>query len=259
MPSVRIKRGYSTLSQDSPLLPTTEPPSTSRPRSRSLAHIFGPSISRNYEDDVPELPPLRLRPQAVSEGGITAQGSLPRRMSRVHSHIMSSTRAAASSSGGLMHRASSILSDVGRSLSLASHDRASMVSLEGRQENLLVPLDPEHASGRIGSALSFHSVSSTDFSDEHHHDDIVEHLDVIGENPFFSLNRICSSSCIDPQVATVSTLTNAANSIVMYVQSCMCILNDSYNSPCQPPTIILLSETCSYSRHSSTSCQKRRS
>ncbi|TFY59690.1 hypothetical protein EVJ58_g5638 [Rhodofomes roseus] len=79
-----------------------------------------------------------------------------------------------------------------------------MISLEGPQTDVLVPKS-QHEPGRVGSSLSLpHSQRSSygnfdvDFDGDHHPDDIVEHLDVI-----------------DPQIATVATLTNAANAIVI--------------------------------------------
>lgn len=57
-----------------------------------------------------------------------------------------------------------------------SADRLDVVSLQGSNENIIYHGDGRRP-GRIGSALSF-----SDEGDEaqHHHDDIVEHLDVIG-------------------------------------------------------------------------------
>ncbi|KAI0320669.1 hypothetical protein OF83DRAFT_1238597 [Amylostereum chailletii] len=91
------------------------------------------------------------------------------------------------------------------------------VFFEGRQSDLIVPDQSPH--GRVGSALiaaaaghdeenqftaqdedeDDHDSDSDSDSDEysHHDDDVVEHLDVI-----------------DPQVATMSTLANAANAIM---------------------------------------------
>jgi len=76
-----------------------------------------------------------------------------------------------------------------------------MITLEGEQADVVVHSDGEP--GAIGSALSLprssHGQSFQELvENEHHHDDIVEHLDVI-----------------DPEVATVSNLTNAANAILI--------------------------------------------
>ncbi|EPT03734.1 hypothetical protein FOMPIDRAFT_1158598 [Fomitopsis schrenkii] len=79
-----------------------------------------------------------------------------------------------------------------------------MISLEGPQTDVLVPRT-ENGPGRVESSLSLPGSERSDYADydnnddgEHHPDDIVEHLDVI-----------------DPQIATVATLTNAANAIVI--------------------------------------------
>ncbi|KIK68038.1 hypothetical protein GYMLUDRAFT_36853 [Collybiopsis luxurians FD-317 M1] len=67
----------------------------------------------------------------------------------------------------------------------------SVVTLEGATAD--IQLAGDGAPGLIDSALSL-----SDAREDHHHDDIVEHLDVI-----------------DPQVATACNLTNAANSILI--------------------------------------------
>ncbi|KZT74331.1 hypothetical protein DAEQUDRAFT_660489 [Daedalea quercina L-15889] len=77
-----------------------------------------------------------------------------------------------------------------------------MISLEGPQTDILVP-KTRHEPGRVGSSLSLSGSQRSEYADyfdfgEHHPDDIVEHLDVI-----------------DPQIATVATLTNAANAIAI--------------------------------------------
>ncbi|KAF9055465.1 hypothetical protein BDZ89DRAFT_937908 [Hymenopellis radicata] len=78
--------------------------------------------------------------------------------------------------------------------------------------------------GLVGSALSLRSDGAASYQsyhplDDHHHDDIVEHLDVI-----------------DPQVATISNLTNAANSIVIpplswYSRKPVVVLADAPDDP----------------------------
>lgn len=182
MPSIRVKRGYSTL-QESPLLPAAEAPqAVTRPRSRSLAHIFTP-IPQDQPAQDAELRPShnRRRSQTVTEGAITpGTRTLPRQPSRILNHIMSSTKIARPEARSLRHRASSVLSGVRRSFSRTSRDRSDMVSIEGRQEDILVPADPGHEPGRLGSALSIRPEDARDPFEEHHHDDIVEHLDVIG-------------------------------------------------------------------------------
>jgi hypothetical protein len=86
------------------------------------------------------------------------------------------------------------------------------VALHGFQVDILVPNQPE--SGLADNSLD-HSIG---YQPEHHEDDIVEHLEAIGV--FHSLSVApYSTSCLteDPYVATVSHLSNAANSILMSV------------------------------------------
>lgn len=56
-----------------------------------------------------------------------------------------------------------------------------MVTVEGASADVRLPAQGTDQS-LIGSALSLTSTrqSTNPFGDEHHHDDIVEHLDVIG-------------------------------------------------------------------------------
>ncbi|TBU45037.1 golgi-body localization protein domain-containing protein [Dichomitus squalens] len=74
---------------------------------------------------------------------------------------------------------------------------------EGQQAELRVPNNGHGDLEGSQINLALRQIEGDDYDrsdseDEHHHDDIVEHLDVI-----------------DPQVSTVSTLTNAANAIVV--------------------------------------------
>ncbi|KAJ7507925.1 hypothetical protein B0H11DRAFT_151014 [Mycena galericulata] len=133
---------------------------------RPLAAIFAPEQS----PDLPHPPPL---PNTL-------------RSSRIHSHLTGSRGRASS-----VFRPASPVS-AGRSTPLSHHS--------GVQADILVRARSDGEPGLIGSALSLpdsrHEDSQTG-DDLDHHDDIVEHLDVI-----------------DPQVGTVSTLTNAANAIL---------------------------------------------
>ena len=87
-----------------------------------------------------------------------------------------------------------------------------MTEQTSQQPNVLVPLDPQ--SGAIGSALSLPRQDEPG-GDLHHHEDIVEHLDVIGVclNPtgYFFIYFVR----LDPAVATVSSLANGANALLM--------------------------------------------
>ncbi|KAI0719613.1 golgi-body localization protein domain-containing protein [Cerioporus squamosus] len=83
------------------------------------------------------------------------------------------------------------------------HRHGDTYIVDGQQADLRVPMeDNEGLEGsRVNLAVEHmtdHEHEQNDPMEEHHHDDIVEHLDVI-----------------DPQVSTVSTLTNAMNAIVI--------------------------------------------
>ncbi|KAJ6485159.1 hypothetical protein C8R47DRAFT_1130956 [Mycena vitilis] len=160
MPSVRVRRTRSTYS-------SLEQPD------RSLATIFA-------ADQSPVTPALPAPP--------FLQNSI--RGSKIQSHIASS-RARASSIGSVLRTTSP--DSNGRSATPLSHH-------SGAQTDVAVRSRSDGEPGLIGSALSLphshHTVGQKDGEGDHH-DDIVEHLDVI-----------------DPQVATVSTLTNAANAIL---------------------------------------------
>ncbi|KAJ7068376.1 hypothetical protein C8F01DRAFT_1117949 [Mycena amicta] len=160
-PSVRVRRStYSSTYSD---------------RDRPLAAIF---------NEQPPVPPLL--PGASNTG--TLRGS------RIHNHI-TGTRVPSGGaptpslgSGGL--RPTSPESQ-GRPATPLSHH-------SGTNTDVVVRARSDGQPGLIGSALSLPSSHSPENADDlDHHDDIVDHLDVI-----------------DPQVATVSTLTNAANAIL---------------------------------------------
>lgn len=96
------------------------------------------------------------------------------------------------------------------------------VVFEGLQEDVIVPGEGIPM-GRVGSALSHHTGSVGEegsvFAD-HHDDDIVEHLDVVGEcESCYCIDEenlpryVCGRT--DPHVATVSALANTANAIMM--------------------------------------------
>jgi hypothetical protein len=108
---------------------------------------------------------------------------------------------------------------------------------EGTSADVVVPppLRGHHAQrvSRVRSALSSspsrtgHESSSDSDSDpddedrvmeddeRHHDDDVVDHLDVIGSPSHLSYSLFSNTPITDPQVATVATLTNAANAILL--------------------------------------------
>ncbi|KAI0638130.1 golgi-body localization protein domain-containing protein [Trametes polyzona] len=76
-------------------------------------------------------------------------------------------------------------------------NRSHSYTIHGQQAELRVPVDDDQ--DRVSSiSLALEQLDREGGLDDHHPDDIVEHLDVI-----------------DPQISTVSTLTNAANAIVV--------------------------------------------
>ncbi|GLB33910.1 putative RNA pol II promoter Fmp27 protein [Lyophyllum shimeji] len=199
MPSIRIKSSpYATL-RDSPRPTplttlfisnaehaagsTTPPGSPAPPRmQRSM-----PALRRQASES-----PQEPQPHARPRSGTTS--------SRIQSYLIGSSRrhlrGSISDGGSLIssERAASPLSAV-------PHD--GILTLEGPQAELLIRSNGEP--GVIGSALSLpKSENDPDpfLSSDIHHDDVVEHLDVI-----------------DPQVGTVASLTNAANAILIPPQS----------------------------------------
>jgi len=182
MPSIRVKRSaYSSL---------VEPPTDREPPS-SLAALFSPnapdvqgeSLGRN--SGRPRATTSASRPSRIRHH--LSHWSLRDRRSRTQSSTShAESRAAASPFRSSLHDG--------------------LLTVEGVSADVMVRSDGGEP-GLIGSALSLHSdedineeQQDSDFYDdeEHHHDNIVEHLDVI-----------------DPQIATVSSLTNAANAILI--------------------------------------------
>lgn len=71
------------------------------------------------------------------------------------------------------------------------------------------------------------SQDDTETWDEDQTEAVIDHLDVIGSETFYLLWCMwrLSGLPVDPQVATMSNLTNAANSIVMCVARVLAMLN----------------------------------
>ncbi|KAJ6628727.1 hypothetical protein B0H10DRAFT_1989020 [Mycena sp. CBHHK59/15] len=161
--------------------------SLDRPASqdRSLAAIFAP-------DKSPAAPSLPAPP--------FLQNSV---RSRVQSHIVganSGSRARHASIPSLL-RSQSPGSNRAHT-PLSNHSQNGITIIEGPQTDVEFRTGADGEPGLIGSALSLpdsHNAAIANSGQDgvEHHDDIVEHLD-----------------CIDPQVGTVSTLTNAANAIL---------------------------------------------
>lgn len=190
MPSVRVRRGsqYTTLSGsengDQNDERGTATGGATRPRSRTIASIYSSfrQSAQAQEADTSGASPSQLRPErpfnslnrsSKVEDAIKKQASRTLRPS--------DARRSFSPSGGHSGRASYEYdrdhSDVG------SRPRDSVI-LEGSQADVVVPRDGPM--GRVGSALSVTDSHVDSFDDSstdelnHHEDEIVEHLDVIG-------------------------------------------------------------------------------
>ncbi|KAG1752692.1 uncharacterized protein EDB91DRAFT_1195701 [Suillus paluster] len=94
--------------------------------------------------------------------------------------------------------------------------RERTLRLQGSRTDILVHSQSDVGTpGIVGSALGLLQSQQLDGSDVHHHDDIVDHLDVIGIIEFLLVSGCTTLMSPDPQVATVSSLANAANSILI--------------------------------------------
>lgn len=195
MPSIRIKRSYSTIQEDPDDQHFLAPPPRLPRRSISWSQLYkqpdsSDPLAQALEKD--SQPPTRPRSNTVGGGpprptlNQNASPGTPRLgarvPSRVRQHILNSARVPRIQSPLVERNDDSFLAQARRSISSLSHrsDRSDMISLEGYQENILIPADPGHEPGRISQAFSNQSSQHDDPFEEHHHDDIVEHLDVIG-------------------------------------------------------------------------------
>lgn len=170
MPSVRVKRDrarqYTTL-QD-----VYAPDDVSRrPRSHSVA-AESPScepVRASFAELPANSPQTRRRSYTVTGGTVDSRQSqrLPRAPSRIYDHIMRDEaprpRKDSTATGGRREQQS-------------GHEDSDVISLQGSTENIMYRGSGHHT-GRIGSALGGPDFGS---EDTHHHDDIVEYLDVIG-------------------------------------------------------------------------------
>jgi len=195
MPSIKIKDSfYSALhdSNDDKLVPPIHIQS-SLPDLRLHNVVNQPSDPTNSPLSPTHLHPT-LRPRAYTAS------------SRVHAHCMrNSLRNSGSGiSGEQISRPNSRI-EVDHVDDPPLRRSDGVRTIEGLQANVI--MDPSSGEpGRIESTLSLPHPQlegqELRIVDVHHHDDIVEHLDVI-----------------DSQIGAVSSLTNAANAIIMCVSS----------------------------------------
>jgi len=179
MPSIRVKgRTYTPLSD-------VFPDARSRPASSATSHDAVVAS--------PEAHPLNTRkslPQVPDETGTTTiPGRRPRATtsaSRIHTHCTDrSSRATwgtpnSPGSPGSPLRNSNITSTTGN----AYNNLSAVHAMEGQQSDVRSS-HGDHGLVESSINLSFEGDLSNDGSDpfHHHHDDVVEHLDVIGKFP----------------------------------------------------------------------------
>ncbi|KAF8165252.1 hypothetical protein B0H34DRAFT_688456 [Crassisporium funariophilum] len=203
MPSIRVKgRVYSNLddrlSNDGDLRLDSEIPSTSVP----------PVIPSNTPSLQPRLSLPLLRPDPVSHAPLDDVPRRPRATttsSRIHDHCTNTLRNARTSQlpANLVHDRNAVtpLPSPNISPSHTYPHSGEMIMMEGPQTDVMIS-----SHGEPGIIESSINLPHTDVGKgtqylgnyDHHHDDVVEHLDAI-----------------DPQVGAVSSLTNAANAIII--------------------------------------------
>ena len=203
MPSIRVKgQVYSTLdaisTNDDTLylrgeLPGANPCST-----------YSHTSNIQHRSSLPLLPRGLLD---VPSSSLHRHGRPRSASSRVYAHCINTSRNSQYSqpqSNPLNNTKSTPMSNV--------DNVTTSQEIEGALADVRVPshVDPGIAESSINT-----DDEDSQFSG-HHHDDVVEHLDVIGIFLFFFLSPFPASiSITDSQVGAVSILTNAANSIVM--------------------------------------------
>jgi hypothetical protein len=169
MPSVRVKRfPYATIAD--PSSPSAEP--------RSLATIFAPFTTST----APDTAITHAAPQPSPTIGFVPESlprpqNRPRASSRVDRHCQSLRLGRVPSRGHQdFFRQSPDLQRLPSNTPL--HDQGVTV-FEGRGVNFSVPSIHEGEPGFVGSALS---LPPSQPADDHHHDDVVEHLECIGSS-----------------------------------------------------------------------------
>ena len=180
MPSVRVKKGY--LSID-------DAQNNGRPRSQSLVSLFRTNQPQEEHEFTLRRTRSRLSDGAIDDAVVRRPLGRPRSSCRVSDHILSSARQSPQLPPARPPIATvgpSRLSDIQENSRPHSFSRrrADSYTVEGQQAELRVPIEEGHerASSSISIALEQldHDQEREDSLEEHHPDDIVEHLDVIG-------------------------------------------------------------------------------
>ncbi|KAF8913998.1 hypothetical protein CPB84DRAFT_1840763 [Gymnopilus junonius] len=210
MPSIRIRsRAYSALDSASggrnadalALVNSTIPFPVGTPP--AIAPSSTPSSARPVLPDPSPSPFLTpTRPRAFST-------STP---SRVHAHCTSRSSQLTSLAQGATPISARRTSTVPGSPS-PYPNAGETLTIEGLQTDIRLASHGEP--GRVESSINLPHIDG-DENNDHHHDDVVEHLDVIGMLHFHSKTGCCPTSFpLDSQVGAVSSLTNAANAILI--------------------------------------------
>lgn len=200
MPSVRVRRERS--SQYTSLQDVYSAEDVARrPRSQSVTQPstsnVGPSGSPVIGLSATGRHP-RNRSYTVDAGGTVASRQsqrLPRPESKIYNHIMSTPPTPRLDNALTLQAARARKESNATGSARDHHSHSDIISLQGSAENIVYRGDGHHA-GRIGSALG--GGSDLDSEERHHHDDIVEHLDVIGMSfcivPCTSLTCACNQT-----------------------------------------------------------------
>lgn len=172
MPSVRVKRSQYAHIGDDIYLEETH----GRPRSRSVNQPY----DQEAGSSATRPPHVRHRSHTISGLGGYSNPAPRRTTSKISEHIMATSRTPRLESAQLSNdpqssRAARSRSGTQSGLSPPPVDPPDVISLQGSNENIIY-LGDANRIGRIGS--SFTNEEHDDA--EHHHDDIVEHLEVIG-------------------------------------------------------------------------------
>ncbi|KAI0269105.1 hypothetical protein BC834DRAFT_1039699 [Gloeopeniophorella convolvens] len=197
-PSVRVRRhnAYTSIREDD--RPSPDPQHMQDRGRRALSEGAPPSPAAPAASSIPR--DFAAAPPVHDNTHLTPNyPSVRRDMSRVNRHVRRSSlsfRSFATDPDSNISVTGSPPANNARLVNVApQHDTI----YEGASTEVVVPGSHHnhvHRASRVQSALSRGSHLEDD--ERHHDDDVVDHLDVI-----------------DPQVATVATLTNAANAILI--------------------------------------------
>lgn len=173
MPSVRVRRtsDYTQLDDQGNVKRNTRERTALGTVFPSLQNLKRPSSSGGELSVVSPPPATRPEIRRATISGPRAASPVirrPRAGSRVVDHIVKPRP-----SGSSLRQQRS-------TTPLRRDESSSHVIFEGSQADVVLDHQVGEDPGFIESALSLHSGHSAAVEDEHHHDDIVEHLDVIG-------------------------------------------------------------------------------